>query len=262
MVSYITSENMLVDYIRHEYQGTLDLRVSDEQCALLEFSNGKKCFYDTGDHMISLTKNNSLFKRHETVNLFWLNLSDHIELRLFDTIKVMEQLLKNLAPELKTFHPVDVRVMTEITVSIEDREKLLSFLCSRQNPDNRPVLDTARLEQLLIRRLHDKLEDSVNEYKMQFSAGIFDLNTLSEYIEVALIDDIYSVLNALGLDLVAAHIAKIGPTKAGYAEFHKKEEETIDWYNRIQMEQFMKKNSRVKRKNTKQTEKQDLLKVS
>lgn len=253
MVAYTAAGNdsMLVDYRRGEYRDCFDLHVSENQCAFLRFGSGKKGFFEAGDHAIRLDRSRSCFQKPETVDLFWFNLDDQIELHIDDTIQVMEQLLKTVDPELKMFQPVDVRVQTHITVRIEDKVKLLKYLYGRKSRDLAPVLDKNRLQSLMTRRLHDLTEETVNRAKSKADLSILELRELAETLEVAMINDICSILDPLSLDLLAVRVARIAPTREGIEAFHEKEAETLDWYNQVQMDRFSKRSSRTSRKKEK-----------
>lgn len=247
MVEYTAAgnERMLVDYRRGEYRDCFDLHVSENQCAFLQFGSGKKGFFEAGDHSIRLDRGRSYFRKPETVDLFWFNLDDQIELHLDDTIQVMEQLLRAVDPELKMFQPVDVRIQTHITVRIEDRVRLLKYLYGRKSRDLAPVLDKNWLQDLMTRRLHDLIEETVNRAKAKTDLSILELMELAETVEVAMINDVCSILDSLSLDLVAVRVARIAPTREGIETFHEKEAETLDWYNQVQMDRFSKRSTRA-----------------
>ena len=247
MVEYTAAgnESMLVDYRRGECRDCFDLHVSENQCAFLQLGSGKKGFFEAGVHSIRLDRGRSCFRKPETVDLFWFNLDDQIELHLDDTIQVMEQLLKAVDPELKMFQPVDVRVQTHITVRIEDRVRLLKYLYGRKTRDLAPVLDKNWLQDLMTRRLHDLIEETVNRAKAKTDLSILELMELAETVEVAMINDVCSILDSLSLDLVAVRVARIAPTREGIETFHEKEAETLDWYNQVQMDRFSKRSARA-----------------
>lgn len=255
MLRYTGSDTMLVDYMSQEYCGMLDLHVSENQCAFLRHADGKSSLYDTGEYVISQEKPSSLagafFAKADHIDLFWLNLSDHIHMRLNHDIHVMEQLVKHLLPELKTYHPIAVRVATDISVRIEDRSRFLAFLCSSELNSRYPVRDTEGLRQLLERKLYYKMEEAVNEVKQRMNRSIYELNQLTDEIEVAVLDSLCDLLSYFGLELVAVHICRIIPGSSSLVNFRKKENETMDWYNQVQMERFARKQTRSRRQSGK-----------
>ena len=239
MVEYGASgrNSMLVDYRRGKCRDCFDLRVSENQCVYLRLDSGKSAFFEAGDYSIRMNRGSSASGITQMVDLFWFNLSDQIELQLDDTIQVMEQMLKSVDPELRLFYPVDVRVRTDITICIEDREKLLSYLYDRKSRDLAPVLDKNWLQNILTKRLHDITEETVNRYKSE--------------VEVAMISDICTVLDSLGLDLVALRTASILPTRNGIDALRGKEAETLAWYNQVQMDRYCKRSARESKKKEK-----------
>lgn len=253
MVEYGTSErdSMLVDYRRGKCRDCFDLRVSEDQCVYLRLGSGKSAFFETGDYSIRLNRGSSDSGTTQMVDLFWFNLSDQIELQLDDTIQVMEQMLKSVDPELRLFYPVDVRVRTDITVCIEDREKLLSYLYDRKSRDLAPILDKNWLQNILTKRLHDITEETVNRYKSESRLSIVELQELKEAVEVAMISDICAVLDSLGLELVALRTASIVPTRNGIDALRGKEAETLAWYNQVQMDRYCKRSVRESKKKEK-----------
>ena len=253
MVEYGTSErdSMLVDYRRGKCRDCFDLRVSEDQCVYLRLGSGKSAFFETGDYSIRLNRGSSDSGTSQMVDLFWFNLSDQIELQLDDTIQVMEQMLKSVDPELRLFYPVDVRVRTDITVCIEDREKLLSYMYGRKSRDLAPILDKNWLQNILTKRLHDITEETVNRYKSESRLSIVELQELKEAVEVAMISDICAVLDSLGLELVALRTASIVPTRNGIDALRGKEAETLAWYNQVQMDRYCKRSVRESKKKEK-----------
>ncbi|MDO4489748.1 MAG: hypothetical protein Q4B85_01545 [Lachnospiraceae bacterium] len=248
MLQYSASENMLVDFVKREHQGNFDLHIPMGQCAYLQFSDGREGFYESGDHRIRMDRPSLLFRRAETVSMYLFNLSDHIELHLHDTVQVMEQMLKKVDPELRLYAPVDVRVDLELTVRIEDREKLLKLLFDRQNREQTQSLDKEWISEYLERRMHYLLEESVNSFKQKSGTGIFNLSSLSDEVEGALIGEICDLLESLSLELVAARISQIMPTRAGILQFQERESESLAWYNQVQMDRFSRrKSSQVKK---------------
>lgn len=248
MLQYAASENMLVDFFTREHQGNFDLHIPQGQCAYLQLSDGRGGFYDSGDHTIRMDRAGNLFRRAGIVNMYWFNLSDHIELHLSDTVQVMEQMLKSVDPELKLYAPVDVRVKMDITVRIEDREKLLKLLFDKEGEDSAPVLDTGWLTEYLEHKLHYLLEEAVNTSKQESESSIFNLSGMSDQVEGALIGEIWDILESMSLELVAARISHIAPTRNGMAGFQEKESETLSWYNQVQMDRFCRRKNNNARK--------------
>lgn len=259
MLRYTSSDTMLVDYMSQEYYGMLDLHVSENQCAFLRHADGKSDLFDPGEYVISQEKSSSftgsLFAKADRVDLFWLNLSDHIDMRLNHDIHVMEQLVKYLLPELKTYYPVAVRVATDISVRIDDRSQFLAFLCSSEQNSRYPVRDTESLRQLLERKLYYKMEEAVNEVKQRLNRSIYEMNQITDEIEVAILDSLCDLLAFFGLELVAVHVSRIILGSSSLVNFRKKENETMDWYNQVQMERFAKKQTRSRRQSGKGREK-------
>ena len=186
MVEYGASgrNSMLVDYRRGKCRDCFDLRVSENQCVYLRLDSGKSAFFEAGDYSIRMNRGSSASGITQMVDLFWFNLSDQIELQLDDTIQVMEQMLKSVDPELRLFYPVDVRVRTDITICIEDREKLLSYLYDRKSRDLAPVLDKNWLQNILTKRLHDITEETVNRYKSESRLSIVELQELKRLLKL------------------------------------------------------------------------------
>ncbi|MCQ2509894.1 MAG: hypothetical protein MJ116_05465 [Lachnospiraceae bacterium] len=243
MLQYAVSEDKLVDFFEREHHGNFEFHVPENQCAYLQLSDGREGFFESGDHTIRLDRASALFRKYETVSMFWFNLSDHIELHLSDIVQVMEQMLKSIDPDLKLFAPVDVRVNMDLTVRIEDREKLLQLLFDRQEQDYSPVLEKQWLTKYLENKLHYILEETVNSFKQQSGTGIFNLSGLSEDVEGALIGEIWDLLESMSLELVAARIVQIAPTRAGMEEFQEKESDTLSWYNQVQMDKYSRRKS-------------------
>lgn len=251
MLQYLVSDKMLVDYFSGDFHGNFDFQVPEDHCAFLQLSDGRKGFFAAGKHSIPVENNTSLFRRNTTAELFWFNLSDHIEIHLSDTIRSMEQLLKTVIPELKTYHPLDLKVNADITVQIEDKERLLEQLLFRQSKDINPVLDTNWLRHYLEKHLHYQLEESVNRIRTQYDLGMYDLSDITDEIEADMIEDVYNLLHSMSLDLVAFHISRITPDAKSLEAFKAKESEALTWYNQIQMEQFAKRSGRSKKASTK-----------
>lgn len=248
MLQYSASDNMLVDFYTGEHQGNFDLHVPQGQCAYLQLSDGREGFFESGNHRIRMERNSSLFRRYSTINMFWFNLSDHIELHLSDTVQVMEQMLKTVDPELKLYAPVDVRVQMDITLRIENREKLLKLMREKQENDYEPVLDKEWLTEYLENKLHYMLEENVNALKQQSGTGIFNLFGMADDLEGALVCDICDLLESMSLELVAARITEIEPTRRGMMDFQEREADTLAWYNQVQMDKFSRrKSTHVKR---------------
>lgn len=243
MLQYAASDNMLVDFFSGEHQGNFDLHVPQGQCAYLQLSDGREGFFESGDHKIRMDRASILFRRYEKVSMYWFNLSDSIELHLSDTVQVMEQMLKSVDPELRVFAPVDVQVNMDITVRIADCKKLLQLLMDKQEEDYAPVLDKEWLMEYLEQRLHYILEESINTSKKEYGSSIFNLSEISEEVEAALIDDICELLESMSLELVAARIVQIAPTRMGMMAFQEKEAETLSWYNQVQMDRFSRRKS-------------------
>lgn len=243
MLQYASSDDILVDFFTKEHHGNFDLHIPKDHCAYLRLSDGREGFFESGDHTIRMDRASTIFRRYETVSMYWFNLSDHIELHLSDTVQVMEQMLKSVDPDLKLYAPVDVKVNMDITVRIEDREKLLKLLTGRQAQEDRPVLDKHWLTEYLENKLHYILEETVNSFKQQSGTGIFNLSGLSEDVEGALIGEIWDLLESMSLELVAARIVQIAPTRTGMEEFQEKESDTLSWYNQVQMDKFSRRKS-------------------
>ncbi len=249
MLRYAASETMLVDYVIKEHPGNFDLHIPKGQCAYVQFSDGREGFLESGDHKIRTDRAISLFRKAEKISMYWFNLSDHIELHLTDTVPVMEQMLKSVDPELKLFAPVDVNVSMDVSVRIEDREKLLQLMLERQEQEAEPVLDTEYLEEYLQDMLHYHLEEALNASRAQSGTGIFQLSSLSEKLECSLIGELCDLLESMSLELVAARISQIAPDQEGLEQFQKKEAETLSWYNQVQMDKFSRrKSSQVRKK--------------
>ncbi len=244
MLQIAAGENMLVDYMTREVQGNFDFHIPEGQCAYLQLSDGREGFYESGDHRIQADHSLSLFRRSDRVRLYWFNLSDHIELHLSDTVQVMEQMLKTVDPELRLYAPVDVRVQMELTIRIENREKLLRLLMEQQEEDYEPVLEKEWLTEYLEEKLHYLLEESVNTCRKQSGIGIFQLSRLSEDVECALVGAICDLLESMSLEMMAVRISKIAPTGDGLYRFQEKEAETLAWYNQVQMDRFSRRKSR------------------
>ena len=238
MLRYAASDNMLVDYSTKTCQGDFNLLIPEDQCAFLQLSDGRNGFLDAGEHTIRIDCSASANKHHETIRMYWFNLSDHIELHLSDTVTVMEQLLKTVNPELKLYAPVNVRVNTSLTIRIADRGKLLRILSARQAQNFKPVLDKQWLTRYLEKKLHYILEDAVNHAKQETGASLSHLLSMTDAIEVEMISDICEFLESMSLELVAAHVYQISPTSDGLAGFQEKEAETLTWYNQVQMDRF------------------------
>lgn len=243
MLQYAASDNMLVDFYTGEHQGNFDLHVPQGQCAYLQLSDGREGFFESGDHKIRMDRASVLFHRYEKVSMFWFNLSDSIELHLSDTVQVMEQMLKSVDPELRLFAPVDVQVNMDITVRIDDREKLLRLLFDKQEENYAPVIDKQWLTEYLEHKLHYILEEAVNTCKQNSGSSMFTLSEVSEEVEAALIDDICGLLESMSLEMVAARIVHISPTRMGMMAFQNKEAETLSWYNQVQMDRFSRRKS-------------------
>lgn len=234
---------MLVDYFTREHTGNFNLHIPEDRCAYLKFSDGRAGFYDSGDHAIRMDRTAALFRRNDRVSMYWFNLSDHIELQLSDTVQVMEQMLRSVDPDLKLYAPVDVRVNMELTIRIEDREKLLQLLLEKEDQESKPVLDKIWLTEYLEKKLHYILEESVNTYKQQSGTSMFGLSNLSEDVETALIGEICDILESLSLEMVAVRISQIAPTRSGMNNFQEKERETLAWYNQVQMDRYSRRKS-------------------
>ncbi len=232
---------MLVDYVTREHPGNFDLHIPENQCAYLRFSDGREGFFESGDHRIRMDRSLSLFRKSETVSMFWFNLSDHIELHLTDTVQVMEQMLKSLDPDLRLYAPVDMEVGLDVTVRIENREKLLQLLVEMQEQEIAPVLDTEWLSDYLQERMHYILEESLNAVKRESGISIFNLSRLSEEVECAVIGELCDLLESLSLELVAARITGINPSQEGMESFQDREAETLSWYNQVQMDRFSRR---------------------
>lgn len=239
MLHYTATDDMLVDYITKEHQGNLDLHVSEDQCAYLQLSDGRKGFFRPGDHTIRMDSYSRPSNQHENIQMYWFNLSNHIVLHLSDTVSVMEQMLKTVDPGLKLYAPVRVCVATDLIVRIANPAKLLKLLFARQAGDSRPVLDRQWLSAFLEEKLHYILEDSLNNCKQQAATSLSRISELTESLEIAMIYDICDSLEALSLELVAAHITHILPTRESILAFQAKEAETLAWYNQVQMDRFI-----------------------
>ncbi|MDO4616726.1 MAG: hypothetical protein Q4B03_04635 [Lachnospiraceae bacterium] len=244
MLQFAASDNMLVDYFTKEQSGNFELHVPRGQCAYLQLSDGREGFFESGDHRIRLERSSALFRRFETVSMYWFNLSDHIELHLSNSVQVMEQMLKSVDPELRLFAPVDVEISMDVTVRIEDREKLLQLLLDRQEEDGDPVLNKEWLTEYLEEKLQYILEESLNNGKQRTGISICKLSHLSEDVECALIGELCDLLESVSLELVAARISRIRPTQEGLEHFQRKEAETLSWYNQVQMDKFSRRKSR------------------
>ncbi len=244
MLQYAASENMLVDYFTKEHLGNFDFHIPSGQCAYVLFGDGREGFFESGDHRIRMDRSAALFHRYETVSMYMFNLSDHIVLHLSDIVQVMEQMLKSVDPDLRLYAPVDVQVDMDVTVRIEDRNRLLKLLRSRQEQDDEPVLEKERLTEYLEQKLHYILEESLNACRQKSGVSIFSLLGLSEDLECSLIGELCDLLESMSLELVAARVTQIAPTRGGFRRFQEKEEETLSWYNQVQMDRFRRRKSR------------------
>lgn len=254
MLQYAASDTMLVDYYTKEHTGNFNLHIPEDRCAYLIFGDGREGFYDSGDHAIRMDRSSMFFRKNDTVSMYWFNTSDHIELQLSDTIQVMEQMLKSVDPDLKLFAPVDVRVNMELSVRIEDCERLLQLLLEKEERESKPVLNLQWLTSYLEKKLHYVLEEAVNTSKQQSGTGIFSLSRLSEDVEAELIGEICDLLESLSFEMVAVRITQIVPTRSGMAEFQQKERESLAWYNQVQMDRYSRrKSSQVKNSQVRNT---------